>query len=549
MTPIRWILSVIALASFAFELQIVRAEEPSDPPSEEAPVQKKAKKKYRRSRLTFDETESEADRRTLLLTTGEDRSVDLEFEPRGPGPEGISIGNPQMVSTTLVRIGEQRQIVFKPLKSGETTVTVRDTDGVMRLVFHVRVTGSNLLRVSTEIRSLLRDIEGLEVRVVGNKVVLEGEVLVPADYGRIILVLQNEDYKKQVLNLASLSPYALQLLAKKIQEDINAFAPNVKTRVVNGYIFLEGTVDSDVQAKKANDIAFFYLPDLKPNNPMEADPNGVQRVPPRSPIKNFIMINPPPPKKTEKLVRVTVHFVELSKDYNRSLGFKWEPGFSTDPQIQFGSTQSGGVGASTFSFSGTISSLIPKLNSLQTAGYARILKTGTVVVRSGQPAKLNEQTEIPYLIPQSNGQTSSSSKGVGLVMAVTPQILGQSDDIQLDINMQQTNLVSLGKNNSAPITSNHQVETKLYVKSNDSAAIAGLNSSDIGTDFNKGDPGAGSFESGTGGAQTQPLFSLMRSKNYRKKKSQFVIFVTPKIIENASDGTEDLKKNFRVKVD
>lgn len=506
------------------------------------------KKRYPHSRLTYDETEGEADRRSLLLTTGEDRSVDLEFEPRSAGPDGIAIGNPQLVTTTLVKVGDRQQIVFKPLKSGETTVTVRDTDGVMRLVFHVRVTGSNLLRVSQELRTLLRDIEGIEIRVVGNKVVLEGELLIPADYGRIVTVLQNDDYKKQVLNLSTLSPYAMQLLAKKIQEDINAFAPNVKTRVVNGFIFLEGSVDKEMDSKRALDIAYFYLPELKPNNPMEADPNGVQRVPPRSLIKSFIVFNPPPAKKQDKLVRVTVHFVELSKDYNRGLGFKWEPGFSSNPEIQFGTTQSGGVGTSTFSLSGTISSLIPKLNTLQTAGYARILKTGTVVVRSGQPAKLNEQTEIPYLISQGNGQQTSAKQGVGLVMAVTPQILGQSEDIQLDINMQQTNLVSLGKNNAAPITSNHQVETKLYIKSKESAAIAGVNSNDIGTDFNKGDPAAGSFEGGAGGAQSQPLFSLMRSKAYRKKKSQFVIFVTPEIVESAADGTEDLKKNFRVKV-
>jgi len=515
-------------------------------PAPSVSVEGSKKKRYARSRLTYDETESEADRRSLLLTTGEDRSVDLDFEPRGAGPDGISIGNPQLVATTLVKVGDRQQMVFKPLKSGETTVTVRDADGVMRLVFHVRVTGSNLLRVAQELRTLLRDIEGVEIRVVGNKVVLEGEILVPADYGRIVTVLQNDDYKKQVLNLSTLSPYAMQLLAKKIQEDINAFAPNVKTRVVNGFIFLEGSVDKEMDSKRALDIAYFYLPELKPNNPMEVDPNGVQRVPPRSLIKSFIVFNPPPAKKQEKLVRVTVHFVELSKDYNRGLGFKWEPGFSSNPEIQFGTTQSGGMGTSAFSLSGTISSLIPKLNSLQTAGYARILKTGTVVVRSGQPAKLNEQTEIPYLV-QGNGQQTSASKGVGLVMAVTPQILGQSEDIQLDINMQQTNLVSLGKNNAAPITSNHQVETKLYIKSKESAAIAGVNSNDIGTDFNKGDPAAGSFE-GSGSVQSQPFFSLMRSKAYRKKKSQFVIFVTPEIVESAADGTEDLKKNFRVKV-
>jgi len=27
-----------------------------------------------------------------------------------------------------------------------------------------------------------------------------------------------------------------------------------------------------------------------------------------------------------------------------------------------------------------------------------------------------------------------------------------------------------------------------------------------------------------------------------------VIFITPQILDNASDGTDDLKKNFRIKV-
>jgi pilus assembly protein CpaC len=542
----------IVLGSFLF-IHDVTADDPDpSPDASVSPAQKPPvkKRKYRRSRLTSDLTDGQADKRRILLATGEDRTVDLDFEPRSAGPDGIAIGNPTLVATTLVRIGESRQIVFKPLKAGETTVTVRDTDGALRLIFQVRVTGTSLLRMASDIRSLLRDVEGLDIRIVGPKIVIEGEVLVPADYGRLVTVLLDSTYKGNVINLATLSPYALQLLAKKIQEDIHGIGlANVKTRVVNGFIFLEGSVDYDYQAKRAMDIAFFYLPDLKPVNPMENDPSGVQRIAPRSPIKNFILVNPPPPKKQEKLVRVTVHFVELSKDYNRAFGFKWEPGFSENQQISVGATQAGGVASSQFSFGGTISSLLPKLNSLQQAGYARILKTGTLVVRSGQPAKLNETTEIPFIIQGANNQASTGSKQVGLVMAVTPLILGQSDDIQMDVNMNQTNLVSLGKNGSAPITSNHNVETKLYVKSKDSAAVAGVTSSDIGTDFNKDDPASGSLQAPDGAnTNVQPLFSLLRSKKYHKKKSQFVIFITPEIIENASEGTEDLKKNFRVKV-
>jgi pilus assembly protein CpaC len=87
------------------------------------------------------------------------------------------------------------------------------------------------------------------------------------------------------------------------------------------------------------------------------------------------------------------------------------------------------------------------------------------------------------------------------------------------------------------------VKTKIFVKNGESAAVVGVNSGEVVTQFNKDDPSPGSFAEGT-----EPLFNLNRSKQYAKKKSQFVIFVTPQIIENAHDGTEDLKKSFRVKV-
>jgi pilus assembly protein CpaC len=507
------------------------------------PPPAKKKNKFQKSKLTYDESEGLSDKRRLLLTTGEDKSIDLDFEVNA-GAAGISVGNPQIVAFTLVKLGDKRQIVFKPLKAGETTVTVRDLDGVIRLIFLARVTGSNLLRIASEVRSLVRDIEGIDIRIVGPKVVIEGEVLVPNDYGRLLIVIQDKSYSDYIINMTTLSPLAMQVMAKRIQDDVNSFAPNVKTRVVNGTIFLEGTVDSEDQRRHAVDVAKIYLPELKPGNALERDPS-VQRAPPRSPIWNFISVNPPPAKKQEKLVRVTFHFVELSKDYNKVFGFKWQPGFTSDPQISVGQTQVGGTGASAGpSFSGTISSLIPKLQSSQTAGYARVLKTGTVIVRSGQPAKLNEQTEFPFAMQGANGQLTSSSKAVGLSLAVTPLILGQSEDIQMDVDLDQTNLVGRSPaTGAAPITASHKVNTKIYVKSNESAAIAGVNSSDIGTDFNKDDPLAGNFEQGT-----SPLFNLLHSKAYRKKKSQFVIFVTPQIIENASEGTEDLKKNFRVKV-
>jgi pilus assembly protein CpaC len=200
------------------------------------------------------------------------------------------------------------------------------------------------------------------------------------------------------------------------------------------------------------------------------------------------------------------------------------------------------------SFSATLSSLIPKLKTAQDAGYARILKTGTVIVRSGQPAKLDELTDYPYTVTGANSQVLPASTKVGLSVGVTPMILGQSEDIQMDLNMNQIDLVSLPSAGGAPITSTHKVETKIYVKSKESAAVAGINSTDVATSFNKDDPNQGTFNTNANGQSTDALFTLKHTKNYAKKKSQFVIFVTPEIIDNASEGSEDLKRNFRVKV-
>lgn len=498
---------------------------------------------YRKSRLTNDRSEALADKRHLLLATGEDKAVDLDFEVNA-GVNGISYGNPQVVTTTLVRMGDKRQLIFKPLKAGETTVTLRDEDGTIRLIFLVKVTGSNLLRVAGEVRSLLRDIEGLLIRIVGSKIVLEGELLVPNDYGRLITVVMDKDYEPFLLNLSTLSPLAMGHIARRIEADIKAFAPNVTARVVNGVIFLEGTVENPDQAKKAAELANLYIPEIRPSSLLDKDTTAM-RLPPRRMINNFIVVNPAPPKKQEKMVQLTFHFVELAKDYDRIFAFKWMPGFTSDPQISLGQTGTG-VGASGTGTSGgptftaTISSLIPRLKSSQTAGYARVLRTATLIVRSGQPGQLNEQTQFPFVQQGQNGALTTSNVAIGLVVSVTPLILGASEDIQLDVDLSQTNLVGRGATVGAPpVTAVNKIKTKIHVRSNESAALGGVTSSDVGTDFNKNDPATGTFSQGT-----DALFTLLRSKSFQKKKSQFVIFVTPQILENASEGIKGFGKEF-----
>lgn len=534
----------------AVAILLISSQTAGQTPAQEEPEQKEQKipaVKFRKSRLTRDETESLADKRVLRLTVGEDKTVDLDFDVHSQG-EAIMVGKPAILGVIPVDVeGRRRQLTFKPAAEGTTTVSVRDNNANIKLVFDVRVTSSNLSRQMMEIKSLLRDIEGLEMRLVGQKIILDGEILVPADMGRVTQVAK--EYGGVILNLTKMSPFALSVVARRIQEDVNTFAPNVRTRVVTGNIFVEGTVDSTAIFEKVGVIAGAYFP-----SPYELDPflgvEGQKRVGNPALVKGPLIIsltvNPSPPKQLPKLIRVTVHFVEISKDYSRQFGFKWQPGFASDPSLTIGTGATGATGATGTSFSATINSLFPKLKTAQDAGFARVLKTSSLIVQSAQEASVEDTTQISVPLAAGVGGTAGNkSVDVPFTVTVTPTILGQTDNIELRMFVTQANIIGKASDGS-PTTSVHKIKTNLYVKSNESAALGGLQNNVVTTAFNKDDPRPGSFDQSA--VPTEPLFSLLRTKSYQKQKNQFVVFVTPQIIESASESSEDLKKNFRIRV-
>src|SRR4051812_49294606 len=61
------------------------AGETTDSAAPEAEASPAPKKKYQRSKLTSDESEATADKRRMLLTTGEDKAVDIDFDPASSG--------------------------------------------------------------------------------------------------------------------------------------------------------------------------------------------------------------------------------------------------------------------------------------------------------------------------------------------------------------------------------------------------------------------------------------------------------------------------------
>ncbi len=504
-------------------------------------------KKFKKSKLTHQTSEQKADHRSLLLAAGESKTLDLNFEiPKGDAFIQDS-GDGKVVKITPVNFGQgTRQLLIAPLKAGDCNVLVRDETGVIKLVLDIRVAPSNLLERASELRDLLRDVEGIDLRVVGKKIVVDGEVLVINDLARLSQVLADDTFKDLILNLTTLSPLGMQSIAKKIEGDVSTFAPNVKVRVINGIFIVEGTVDSDESGKRIIDTVSIYLPEVKPVPTLTEAAKNVQVALGRQPYKVFLKIAKAPEKKQEKLIRLTYHFVELNKDYQKVFGFKWQPGFTADPQIQLGQNAAGQAAAGGgSSFSATIGHLFPRLESAQSAGYAKIIKSGSIITRSGQKATYSSQIDIPIVMMGDKGQQQAGNASVGTEVTITPRIVGSSDDIMMDVSVKESALAGRAPAGSTPLISRHNVTSNIYVKNAESAALLGLSQNAVTTSFNRDDPDQ-TKASGEDGSQA--LFSLLRSKGYSKKKMQAVMFITPQIIENANEGSEDLKKNFRIKV-
>ena len=99
----------------------------------------------------------------------------------------FQIGNSSIVR--LIAVPSKREITFRGIKAGKTSVTIRDAAGDIRDKFIVNVTSDGKSQIVMELRELIGDIEGIDIVIRGGKVIVEGELVVPSDIGRISIIM------------------------------------------------------------------------------------------------------------------------------------------------------------------------------------------------------------------------------------------------------------------------------------------------------------------------------------------------------------------------
>lgn len=122
----------------------------------------------------------------------------------------VAIGDATIAS---VKVINSSQIMVTGISRGVTNLSVWPVSG-RKKDYTIRVTVEDIKLIAFDVRELLRTVEGIKVNVIGNRVVLEGQVIRSDDYERIEKVIA---LFPQVINFARKNDVRL---GKMIQIDV-----------------------------------------------------------------------------------------------------------------------------------------------------------------------------------------------------------------------------------------------------------------------------------------------------------------------------------------
>jgi pilus assembly protein CpaC len=236
-------------------------------------------------------------------------------------------------------------------------------------------------------------------------------------------------------------------------------------------------------------------------------------------------------------VTIIVHFVELTKSLLNSWGIQWTP-LQYEDGMEFNyyrSYTAAGWGEPSGYASATLNLLLPKLNRAKTSGYARVLENPSVSVKSGEPAHIFSGAKVPFAVQGNNGQIFIQYEKVGVTLDVTP--FAQGNDVDMAINIEVSSLGEIAPSGYQMIDTS-SIMTSEYCRAGESIVIGGLQRLSDRIEYNR----VPETDQGT----TQSLFTLYKSKDYKKSKSQFLVFITPKVHESSSQANQELQDKFNL---
>lgn len=410
----------------------------------------------------------------------------------------VAIGNPEVCGVVKT---SDTEVLINAKKAGMSNIILWGTGGEKKEL-HVLVRSASLADEAVALQDMLSDVEGVQVKLAGQKLVVEGEVFSSTAYDKVHRVLER---MPEVINQVSMSPVMKRIVSEQIRKEIDRVGVVVK--VVKDSFVLDGMVLTQEESDRATKIAGLYGRNVV--NALKVTPDA------------------PKPYTAPRLVEVSMNLMEVSRSALQDMGVYWNPDGSLGGSGSFGTSGGGGSGF-TGALTGTLTNLFPKMRKIQDQGQGRSLMQQAVITKEGGSAVFFAGTEVPIPIAQSGGTMSVNYKKVGVTLNISPTI-DPNGNVDTTIQIESSTVSGEGMG-GAPVIATSNLATALNVKGGNSVVLGGL----IGQ--RELSALSGSPPEGTGATLAQANKGTKSSM----QGMEAVIFVTPRVLEKPADAVKDM---------
>jgi pilus assembly protein CpaC len=327
------------------------------------------------------------------------------------------------------------------------------------------------------------------------------------------LYLVGKAFGRTTVNLFSAEGTPVGLLSVEVGVDtkdmgksIRAAVPTsrVKVRTVNGRVHLSGTVTSAPSMQKVLDVAAQY---------------GSPTV-----INTITLVG-------GQQVNLEVRILEAQRDAGRELGIQiggTVGGISTSIGSGPGELTTDAKSFSTF-ITSVISgvtgvSLSATINALEAKRLVRTLAEPNLTTLSGVEASFLAGGQVPIRVADSGGNTTLSYRDFGVRLVFTPVVLG-GNRIQIQLTPEVSGIGGFTTSGD-PIFNTRTLNATVELNDGQSFAVAGLLQNN--TDLSQNQlPWIGNIP---------VLGSLFKSSSYKKRDTELVVIVTPRLVQPSKPG-------------
>jgi len=427
-----------------------------------------------------------------------------------PGITRIALGDPNIAEVKTIG---NNQVLIVGQAEGKTTLLIWKSSG-QRVSYLVAVRRQDPNEIIAEIKKLLGEIEGVSVRMVGDRIYLDGQAYTTQDADRIDQVVSLYPNVKSFVKIA---PNAKKLVAQNLNAAFQkAGLRNVQANVVGATIFLEGSVESQQDLQKAELIT-----------------KAIGEK-----VENLLVVG------IKRMILSEVQFVEIRRNSRDRYGIRYPTDITgtitaggTFNQELYPATFGSGSANASWS-AGSEFSFGFQAND----GYGRLLAQPKLVCASGEKAEFLAGGQVPIPLI-TNNQFTVEFKPYGVILNLRPTA-DRNGNIQTEIEAEASEIdtsvaVSFGGSASIPGFRNRKVKTNVTVRHGETIVLSGVFSHDEQKAVSKL-PGLGHI----------PIVGeLFKSRAFDSTKRELVIFVTPRIVNPDSDKIrtiiEDVKTRYK----